>query len=154
MIFFIPSNYTAGLYVSACSFLDQLDIPRLSEQLKDTLNRPISKAEILESLKSMHHNKSPGFDGVPVELYIVFFQDIADLLISSLNYSFDQGILSSSQRNGVITLLPKKDRDPTSVRNCRPISLLTTDYKLIAKTMASRLKLFLVVSLMMIKMAS
>ena len=81
--------------------------------------------------------------GLPVEFYIVFFQDIADLLISSLNYSFDQGILSSSQRNGVITLLPKKDRDPTSVRNYRPISLLTTDYKLIAKTMANRLKLVL-----------
>ena len=59
--------------------------------------------------------------------------------------TWDQGILSSSQRNGIITLLPKKDRDPTSVKNYRPISLclLTTDYKLIAKTMANRLKLVL-----------
>ena len=40
-------------------------------------------------------------------------------------------------------MLPKKDRDPTSVRNYRPISLLTTDYKLIAKTTANRLKVVL-----------
>ena len=50
------------------------------------------------------------------------------------------GILSSSQRNGVITLLPKQDRTPDLVKNYRPISLFTTDYKLIAKTMANRLK--------------
>ena len=137
------SSYTEDSKHAACSFLDQLDIPQLSEQFKETLNRPISKAELLTNLKSMHQNKSPGFDGLPVEFYIVFFQDIVDLFIASLNFSFEQGILSPSQRNGVITLLPKKDRDPTFVQNHRPISLLTTDYKLIAKTMANRLKLVL-----------
>ena len=65
----------------AVLLLDQTDIPRLSEKLKDTLNRPISKADILETLKSMHHNKSSGFDGLPVEFYIVFFQ--AELLFWS-----------------------------------------------------------------------
>ena len=43
-------------------------------------------------------------------------------------------------REIIITLLPKKDRDPNFVKNYRPISLLTADYKLIAKTMANRLK--------------
>ena len=71
---------------------------------------------------------------------LFFFHDIADMLIESLNFSFEHGILCSSQRNGVITLLPKKDRTPDLVKNYRPISLLTTDYKLIAKTMANRLK--------------
>lgn len=127
----------------ACSFLDQLDIPQLSEESKGILNRPISKAELLSNLKSMHQNKSPGLDGLPMEFYIVFFHDIADMLIASFNFSFEQGMLSLSQRNGVITLLPKKDRDPTFVKNHRPISLVTTDYKLIAKTMANRLKLVL-----------
>ena len=72
----------------------------------------------------MSHNKSPGLDGLPAEFYIVFFHDIADLLIiASLNFSFEQGILSPSQRNGLVTLLPKKDRDPNFVKNYRPIFL-------------------------------
>ena len=50
--------------------------------------------------------------------------------------------MSVSQRNGVITLLPKKDKDPLYVKN-NPISLLNTDYKIIAKVMANRLKLCL-----------
>ena len=51
--------------------------------------------------------------------------------------------MSSSQRNGIITLLPKKDKDPLYVKNHRPISLLNTDYKIIAKVMANRLKVCL-----------
>ena len=48
--------------------------------------------------------------------------------------------MSSSQRNGVITLIPKKDKDISYLKNYRPISLLTVDYKILAKTIANRLK--------------
>ena len=147
------SHYTQTSDQAACSFLDQIDIPRLSEQSKETLNQPVTKSELLQNLKSMSHNKSPGLDGLPAEFYIVFFHDIADLLIASLNFSFEQGILSPSQRNGVVTLLPKKDRDPNFVKNYRPISLLTTDYKLL-KPWLIALSSFLMILFMKIKMVS
>ena len=51
--------------------------------------------------------------------------------------------MSNSQRNGIITLLPKKDKDSYYLRNYRPISLLTVDYKIFAKTLANRLKNYL-----------
>ena len=82
----------------------------------------------------MSYNKSPDLDGLPAELYIVFFHDIADLFITSLNFSFEQSILSPCQRNGVVTLLSKKDRDLNFVKNYRSISLLITDYKLVANS--------------------
>ena len=91
----------------------------------------------------MKSNKTPGFDGLPSEFYIVFWPDISDLLISSYNFSMENGIMSQSQRNGIITLLPKKDKDPLRIQNHRPISLLTVDYKIIAKTLANRLKKYL-----------
>ena len=56
------------------SFLDKLDIPQFLEDSKTKLNRPISKAEIFTSLKSLNLNRSPGYDGLPAEFYIVFFQ--------------------------------------------------------------------------------
>ena len=65
------------------------------------------------------------------------------MLLDSFHFSFEQGFMSSSQRTGSIILLPKKDRDPYFVKNHRPISLLNTDYKIIAKVMANRLKIFL-----------
>ena len=45
----------------------------------------------------------------------------------------ENGLLSISQRNGIITLLPKKDKDCMYIKNYRPISLLTVDYKIFAK---------------------
>ena len=80
------SPYTETSDQAACSFLDQIDIPPLSEQSKETLNQPVTKSELLQNLNSMSHNKSPGLDGLPVEFYIAFFHDIADLLIASLNF--------------------------------------------------------------------
>ena len=115
------------------TYLDRLDIPKFMDESKTKLNRPISKAEILTSLNSLNLNRSPGYDGLPAEFYIVFFNDIYDMLLDCYHYSFEQGFMSSSQRNGVITLLPKKDKDPLFIKNHRPISLLNTDYKIIAK---------------------
>ena len=91
----------------------------------------------------MKKNKTPGYDGFPIEFYIVFWPDVSDMLVDSYNYSLENGLLSLSQRNGIITLIPKKDKDPLEIKNYRPISLLTTDYKIIAKTFANRMKDFL-----------
>ena len=68
------------------------------------------------SLISMKKNKSPGYDGLPVEFYIVFWKDISDSLIDSYNFSVQSGFLSQSQRNGIITLLPKKEKDPLFIK--------------------------------------
>ena len=69
-----------------------------------------------------------------------FIQDIGQFLIGSFQYSFDNGILSMDQRRGIINLIPKKDKDPLYLNNWRPISILNTDYKIIAKCLALRLK--------------
>lgn len=47
--------------------------------------------------------------------------------------------MSYDQRKGVITLVPKKDKDKTNLKNWRPISLLNCDYKLVAKVLANRI---------------
>ena len=48
--------------------------------------------------------------------------------------------LSNSQRQAVIKLIEKKERDKRFIKNWRPISLLSVDYKIIATALATRLK--------------
>lgn len=122
------------------TFLNDIEIPKLSDENKEILDQPITKNELYKTLVSMSKNKTPGFDGLPVEFYIVFWMDISDMLVDSYNFSLRNGLLTQSQRNGVITLLPKKDKDPLDVKNYRPITLLSVDYKIITKTLANRMK--------------
>ena len=71
------------------------------------------------------------------------WRDISSYLISVLNYGFDSGHLSVSQRRGVIKLIPKKDAELYFIKNWWPITLLNTDYKIAAKSIANRIKLVL-----------
>ncbi len=48
--------------------------------------------------------------------------------------------LSISQRQGLITLIPKKGKDLLKLKNWRPLTLLNQDYKLASKAIASRIK--------------
>ena len=41
-----------------------------------------------EALVSMKDGKSPGNDGLTKEFFVCFFDEVAPLLIKSLNYSF------------------------------------------------------------------
>ena len=46
----------------------------------------------------------------------------------------------SSMTQGLITLIPKADKDKRILDNLRPITLLNTDYKLLSGVVATRLK--------------
>ena len=56
------------------------------------------------------------------------------------NESYDEGLLFESALRSIINLIPKKSKDIRFIKHMRPISLLNTDYKLIEKVLANRLK--------------
>ena len=49
-------------------------------------------------------------------------------------------MLSVTQRMGIITLIPKGDKDKTYLKNWRPLTLLNTIYKLVSGCVAERIK--------------
>ena len=113
---------------------------RLSEEEAGTCESEVTREECYNALKSMAKNKSPGSDGFTVEFYLHFWNMIAKYMIESFHYAFQSGTLSISQRQGVISLIPKKKKDLELLKNWRPVSLLNVDYKILTKVIALRLE--------------
>ena len=81
----------------------------------------------------MESGKLPGTDGIPAEFYKVFWDDLSPFFLTAINSSFSQEHLSISQRRGLITLIPKKDKPLQHLKNWRTISHLNCDYKIATK---------------------
>ena len=81
----------------------------------------------------MKNGKNPGSDGLTKEFYTAFFGELGLLLLKTFNHSFVKGELSSSQKQAVITLIQKKDRDIKLIKNWRPISLINIVIKIASK---------------------
>ena len=97
-------------------------------------------SECFKSLQLFQNNKSPGNDGLTVEFYKAFWQVVGKIMVDSLNYSYDHGELSNSQKQAIITLIEKKDKDKRYLSNWRPISLINVDVKIGSKAIAKRLE--------------
>ena len=100
----------------------------------------ITECELLKALTSMENDKSWGNDGITKEFYIKFWDVVKEPLCASIQESFIAGALSASQKQAIIKLIEKKDRDKRFIKNWQPISLLNVNMKLISKVLASRLK--------------
>ena len=70
-------------------------------------------------------------------MFWIKLQKVIELLLTQI---MKQNKLHESARRGIISLIPKKDRDPLYVKKWRPIILLNVDYKLFSKILASRLR--------------
>lgn len=88
----------------------------------------------------MNTGKSPGSDGLTVDFYLRFWGILEPAITACFRAALLTGRLTSEQRRGEITLIPKKDLDRSNIANWRPIALLNTDYKILTKAYAIRLK--------------
>ena len=71
------------------NFFGDLKVKTLDPDEKAKSEGLLTRPECLESLKSMAPDKSPGTNGIPAEFYKVFWQDIADDLLDTINYGFE-----------------------------------------------------------------
>ncbi len=130
-------------YDSTTSFMDSIDnINYISASDKDFCDRPITLAEILESIKYLKVNKSPGIDGLTSEFYQKFARDFAPFLLEIIYESIRVESLPPTLTQSLITLIPKPKKYLLLIDNWRPISLLNCDYKIIATIFAKRKKYF------------
>ena len=96
--------------------------------------------ECAKAISNFQNDKTPGSDGFTIEFYRRFWNPLGKLMVDSFNYAFQTGKLSICQRLGIISLIPKKDKNLEFLKNWRPITLLNTDYKIATKAIAMRLE--------------
>ena len=91
-------------------FLQNIQIPKLGPNEQATLSQPITIKKTSNALKEMANDKAPGLDGFTTNFYKFFWPDVREILHASYTCSFEEE-LSSEQRIGVLSLIPKKDKD-------------------------------------------
>ena len=120
-------------------FLNTPNLPKLDIEDTREIGTKLTINECYKSLKTFQPNKSPGNDGIPAEFLRYFWPELGKIMVASFNEAYEEGLLTTSQRQAVITLIDKKDKDRTLLKNWRPISLLNVDYKVASKALANRI---------------
>ena len=95
----------------------------------------LTEKEIFLALASISNNKSPGNDGLTKEFYFTFWNDIKEVFLNALKESKEKKLLTISQRQAIIKLIEKPNKDKRLIQNWRPISLLNIDQKIISKAL-------------------
>lgn len=95
--------------------------------------------ELREAIRDLTTDHTAGEDGISTDFYKNCSDEIEVELLSAIQEVMDRGALSKAHNKGIITLLPKGG-DSSLIKNYRPITLLSTFYKLVAKILACRLQ--------------
>lgn len=121
-------------------FFERFKIAPLAREERDTLDAPLTLVEIQKVVKEMANQKAPGPDGLPAELYKKYGEVLLPQLVEVLNGAVMEGKLPMSMTEATIIILLKEGKNPLDAASYRPISLLCTDVKILAKVLANRLK--------------
>jgi hypothetical protein len=115
---------------------------KLSKRESQFCDEPIKREELDAAIKKLPSGKAPGIDGLPADFLRHFWNLLSCDFLAVLNKSFASGSLPETMQMSNVTLIFKKS-SRQDIRNYRRISLLCTDYKIIAKALAQRMKLVL-----------
>jgi hypothetical protein len=120
-------------------FVDDLPFSRIDETDRNLLDSRFERDEILQVVKNLQGDKSPGPDGFTM----AFFQKCWHVLEKDIMGFFDEfyaeGTFAGSLNATFVTLIPKK-QNALNIRDFRPISLIGSVYKILAKVLANRLR--------------
>ena len=81
---------------------------KLSEIENTFCEGELTELECLNALNTFKNNKTPGNDGLTVEFYKHFWPVLGKHLVDSINFSYEHGQMTTSQRQAIIKLLEKK----------------------------------------------
>ena len=94
-------------------FLYTCTLPSLHQEEVQTLNRPITRAEVEAAINSLPTKKNPGPDRFTAKFYQMYNEELEPFLLKLFQTIQKEGILPNSFYETNIILIPKPGRDST-----------------------------------------
>lgn len=138
---FYATLYTSRAHytiVELDDYLYYIQLPRLSTEQVLLLEAPLMSKEMSAAIQSFPHNKT-GLDGFPIEWYLQYREILFPHLLWVYNHALKEAQLPPSMSEALIVLIPKPHKDHLYCESYRPISLINSDVKILAKVLAHRL---------------
>jgi len=144
-------SFYAHLYTSEASAPDTSEVwkacwastpIRVTNEMNKELTKELTLKEIQDAISAMPKGKAPKCDGIPTEFFQEFINEISPTLLQAFLAMLRNEETSELINKGLIILIPKSG-DHAKLGNWRPITLLESLYKILAKKLARRLQVFL-----------
>ncbi|PNX58703.1 cysteine-rich receptor-like protein kinase, partial [Trifolium pratense] len=119
--------------------VDDLQFKRLDPMEIGGLTKPFSETEVKLAVWDCDSYKSPGPDGINFGFIKDFWTELRDDVMRFLSDFHRNGRLTKGINSTFIALIPKTD-SPQRLNDFRPISLVGSLYKILAKVLANRLR--------------
>ncbi|CAI5459009.1 unnamed protein product [Closterium sp. Yama58-4] len=111
----------------------------LEEASAEALAKDWTEEEVKKAIRELANDKSLGRDGLPKQLFHSHWEVLKGPLMKMVREFVATGKMPDVVNEAVTMLLYKKGAE-TAVKNYRPITLLTSMYKILAKVVATRIK--------------
>lgn len=111
----------------------------ISPTTNEFLEIDFSEEEVKKAIDDLGQDRAPGPDGFPMSFYSKCWRTIKSDLMRIFHEFHMENKLDSCLKNNFIALIPKR-KEAEEVKDFRPISLVNSVYKIIAKVLAERLK--------------
>jgi len=112
---------------------------RVAETWGDIIDKPITAEELQTVVHRGTGNDMPGQDGMGMEFFKKNWSIINDEMLIMFNHMYSTGNIREQQKDGIVVCIPKTTA-PKTPADYRLITLLNTDYKILARIVASRLR--------------
>ncbi|CCF47973.1 related to Retrovirus-related POL polyprotein [Ustilago hordei] len=134
-----PTNARKGR-----EFIDLM--PKIPRALGESISAPITSTEVRAAIKGAPTGKSPGPDGLPIELLkevLKSSSENAEYLCEGLAHFFNSllrgEVAAESFSIGVLSILYKNHGSTLDLKNYRPLTVANMDYKLFTSILTCRL---------------
>jgi hypothetical protein len=112
---------------------------KVTGDMNANLTSSLSLEEVRRAICALPKGKAPSHDDIPMEFFHECEQKVAPDLLQAFTTMFNEGATLTFINKGVITLIPKSG-DHARLNNWRPITLLGSVYKILAKVLVGRLQ--------------